>query len=292
MKVGEIVMVIRDMKASINGEYFLAAEYEKTIVVFNAVTGERIGKYDTHFEWGGERICITNTGKYFAVAAYGRYGVSLYDTYTGETIWTNKEIKKIQIINVSYDDKSIYVINGDNILFELSIDDGKVLSKKKNVKSICVDCYGGASMDGSGNTISFVGEDIKTDISAFKLCRGLDRIFYSIRGGGIQCINKNGVTMWAADSNPKEHYLKLAYNEKNESVLALGYKFDEPREHPFYFLDIYDSNTGTVRCSKELDDAYAFTFINGSMEIVTGIGNVYKLGSDNIALSEKKYIFD
>ncbi|MCR4642378.1 MAG: hypothetical protein K5697_10160 [Lachnospiraceae bacterium] len=53
-------------------------------------------------------MCIFDSGKLFAEAAYQRYGVSLHNVESGKIIWTNKEIKRINSICFSSDGKLLW----------------------------------------------------------------------------------------------------------------------------------------------------------------------------------------
>ena len=64
-------MLVRHMKASNNGRYLLAAEYEKKISAFDSVTGAKLGEYDTKYGPGDDRLCISDSGKLFAQLTAG-----------------------------------------------------------------------------------------------------------------------------------------------------------------------------------------------------------------------------
>ena len=83
----------RDIQTSNNGEFLLVAEFEKNIAAFEISTRKKLGEYSTNYSLG-KRMCISNSGKLFAAAAFSRFGVSLYDVASGKVLWTNKGIKR------------------------------------------------------------------------------------------------------------------------------------------------------------------------------------------------------
>ncbi len=283
-------MEVREMASSVNGRFFIAAAFEKQVMVFNAESAEKLGEYNTHFEFGGQRISITNSGEYFASAAYGRYGVSLYETATGNCLWTNKEIKRIQCIYFSDDDKILNVVNADDSLFMVSTADGTIIEKRSRISKLYVSGCGKVYLNSSG-IIQWENDDIKTEEKVYKLCRSADKVYASILGGGLLCFNINGDLVWSTKNKTNEHFVDLSYNENMDILFAIGYKYDCPRTKPYRFVNAYKADTGDLIFTDGFGDAIAWTFINSSSEVVSDEGLVYSLTGKNIS-PEKKYHFD
>lgn len=59
-------MKITEMRSSLDGKFFIAGSSDGEIIVINSETGERFGAYQTKFESGGRRMCVSDDGEYFA----------------------------------------------------------------------------------------------------------------------------------------------------------------------------------------------------------------------------------
>jgi len=287
-------MKVYDMNSSINGKYFLATAAEKTIQIYDADAKKRIAEFSTHYEFGGKRTCLSNNGKLMAVARYSRFGITLYDVVSKEILWVNKEVKRIQRICFSADESRIYVTNNDDVLYEISVNDGKVVSTKKHISEVAVGKNGVVEMlDHYGNRrIMFNGKMIVPEKGVLSLLIAEDHVFYSNIRGGLVCCSNSGHTVWQVENNEGEHYVKLSYCEKYNALIAIAYKFSEGRTKPYNFFDVYDISNGKILLSSDLDDGVDFTFINNSEKIVSGTGTVFSISDKGVSVEKDQYCFD
>lgn len=282
-------MRIFEMESSKSGNYFLAAEIEKKVAVYESATGRKLGEYNTHFEGGGKRMCITDSGKYFAVAAYTRFGITLFDEKTGDTLWTVKEIKRIQQISFSSDETKLFAINNDDKLYTISITDGSIISVENDIRKIFPDSVLEVRLADDTHHLMWDGGSANLNGKILQLCSGNSRVFCSIMGGGLKCFSVEGNELWSAKNNSQEHYVKLCCCPKFDYIMGLGFKFGSERTEPFHFLDVYSAASGEIVYSVGLNDATRYTFINNGEGIVSGAGNVYILQKDGYTMSEKQF---
>ncbi|MBQ1535002.1 MAG: WD40 repeat domain-containing protein, partial [Ruminococcus sp.] len=59
-------MKVYEMQCSINGKYLIAGEFEMQIQIWNTERNEKICDIQTHFLFGGKRLTVSNSGKYFS----------------------------------------------------------------------------------------------------------------------------------------------------------------------------------------------------------------------------------
>lgn len=282
-------MKIYEMVSSNNGSFFLAAEFEKKVAAYESMTGRKLGEYSTHFQSGGKRICIADSGKYFAAASYGRWGISLYDTETGAALWTTKEVKQVQRISFSADETALFAVNNDNKLYALSLTDGSIISVENNVMKIYDDRSLAVRLTGSECTMVWNGGTAKlTDKKVLSICSGNGRIFCSTIRGGIRCFSDSGSVLWIAENKPDEHYVTLCYCPSFDYIIGLGYKFGSARTEPFFFFDVYSASNGDIVYSIEPNETAQHTFIDNGERIVSGTGNVYILKKDGYDFSGKQ----
>lgn len=282
-------MEIFEMESSKSGNYFLAAEFEKKVAVYESVTSRKLGEYNTHFTSGGKRMCITDSGKYFAAAAYGRFGITLFDIEKQNALWTTKEIKRIQQISFSADDNKLFAINNDDKLYTISLTDGSVISVEKNIRNIFPDSTLKVKLASDEHHLTWDGGSANLTGKILRLCSGNNKVFCSIMGGGLKCFSVEGSELWYTKNRLEEHYIKLCYCPKFDFIIGLGFKFGSERIEPFYFLDVYSAASGDIAYSVGLNDAFRYTFIDNGEKIVSGTGNVYILQKDSYTVSEKQF---
>lgn len=284
-------MQVFEMAASLNGEYFLAAEFKNKIQVWSASNNKKLAEFSTHFAAGDKRMAISNDGSLLAAAAYARFGITLYDTNSVKEIWTNKQIKRIQQIAFSEDDSVLYVINSDNILYALAVSDGNILFSEQDRENITVSRFG-TIVETAGKKIIY-NKRLLSNMPYIKLVLGMcafpQGFCFSNMGGGLFCYNPKGRLMWKADNKKAEHYVKLAYFEKYQYLLALAYKYDIPRTQPYYFVDVYDVLSGNLKYKLMLEeDASEYVFISNSEKIISNRGTIYCFGEHEGVLCEEK----
>lgn len=281
-------MRIYEMESSKSGSYFLAAEFEKKVAAYESATGRKLGEYDTHFEYGGKRMCIADSGKYFAAAAYGRFGITLYDTETGSALWTTKEVKRIQRIFLSADDTKLLAINNEDKLYTILTTDGSIISVEKGIEKIFPDSTLEIKLT-SRECLTWNGGSVSLKDKILSLCSGNGKVFCSIMGGGLKCFSSDESELWSVQNNPQEHYINICYCPKFDYVIGLGYKFSSERTEPFNFLDVYSAESGAIVYSVGLNDKSKYTFIDNGERIVSGIGNVYTIEKDGFILNERQF---
>ncbi len=282
-------MRIYEMKSSRNGKYFLAAESEKIVAAYESITGRKLGEYNTHFQSGGRRMCITDSGKYFASAAYGRFGITLFDIETGNELWTIKEVKKVQRICFSADETMLFAINAENKLYSISLIDGSIISIEKGIQSFFSDGTLEVKLT-KDECLVWNGTSANlTDKKVLCFCVGNSKVFCSIMGGGIKCFSDSGNELWSAENKLEEHYIKLSCCPEFDYIIGLGFKFGSSRTEPFYFVDVYSAEKGDLIFSAGLNDDFAYTFIDNGKRIVSGTGKVYTLSKNGYILNDKQF---
>ncbi|WP_295153694.1 PQQ-binding-like beta-propeller repeat protein [uncultured Ruminococcus sp.] len=282
-------MFIRQMKASNSGRYFLAAEFEKKVAAFDSVTGEKLGEYDTKLDFGGDRMCISDSGKIFAAAAFGRFGITLYDVESGKALWNTKEVKKIQRLFFSADDKVLYAINASSVLYTLSLEDGSIISTEKGVEKLFPDSGNEIKMDKKGalrwedGAVAAVGRNL------LFFCSGGGRVYSSLFGGGLRCHSLAGEELWTTENAEGEHYTDMGYVKKYDCIACVGFRFDREGDISAYFLDVYSAETGEKRYTKDIAEGCEFVFTEGGEKLISSTGNVVILGKDSCTAEENVY---
>ena len=276
----------RDIQTSNNGEFLLVAEFEKNIAAFEVSTRKKLGEYSTNYSLG-KRMCISNSGKLFAAAAFSRFGVSLYDVASGKVLWTNKGIKKIGSIFFSPDDSHLIVVSTEWEMYTLSLEDGSVMETEPGID----DYYPGKDIEvcrtGSGK-LKWNGLRIDPEKRILRLCSGKDKVFGSVFRGGLLCYSSDGKLLWSKENKPEEHYIHLAYCSEYDYVLCFGLKIGEKRKKPFLFLDVYSAETGALMYTSEIG-SIAHAYSDSERIIIDATGKVFEVGKESCVLGGKRF---
>ena len=277
-------MEITEMRSSDNGKFFIAGSSDKKIIVFNSETGERFGAYQTEFESGGRRMCISNDGKYFAAGSYSG-SVSIYETGTGKVILYDDTFFHTQNLRFSLDKKQLFVFYSD-IMYTRTLGE-KMLDIKHNISDYYPDEEMSLTLSGDEMQIKFPGKILKLEKRVMDMFPKNGRVYCAFFGGGMKCFSKTKKELWSADSKLNEHYQRIAYSEKFNYIMGLGFKYNEPRTEPFHFVDVRNAETGELIYTIGLNGANYFAFTNNG--IAASNGDFYEVHEKDFTVHEKRF---
>ncbi len=276
-------MDICEMRSSRNGKFFLTGDSDGNVTIFNSETGEKFGSYKTNFESGGNRMCVTDDGKYFVAAAYSM-DLTLYETAAGKELYKDDTFFHVQTVLFSLDEKQIFVLYSD-IMYTRTIG-VKGLETERNISDYYPDSDLPLKLSGDRMKIKFPGKILKLEKSAMDMLSHDGKIYVAVFGGGMKCFLPNKKELWSVESNVNEHYQRIAYCEKYDYILGLGFKYNEPRTEPFHFVDVRSAQTGEIIYTVGLFRGYYYVFIRNGEGIASSNGDLYELGEKEFTLKE------
>ncbi len=97
---------IRQIAASWSGPIIAAAEFQRRVETWDLDRGERIAAFDTTVEFSG-RLAISADGTRIVISAYERNGLACYSATDGTELWRRKDLKKVQVLRFSRDDRLV-----------------------------------------------------------------------------------------------------------------------------------------------------------------------------------------
>lgn len=92
--------LIRHLAYTPGSEFFLAAEFDRTVHVYRIGESKRIATFDANLDFGGIRLTIHPRIGAFVAGSYIRYGITGYSLETGSQIWARPDLKKVQVMKV------------------------------------------------------------------------------------------------------------------------------------------------------------------------------------------------
>jgi len=100
-------MLIRHFASSWSGSVIAAAEFERTVHVWDVASERHLATFPTIMSPGGTRLAVTPDGKTCIAAAYHVEGIAGYAASTGAEVWRRKDLKKTQTLRVSLDGRRV-----------------------------------------------------------------------------------------------------------------------------------------------------------------------------------------
>lgn len=97
---------IRQIAASWAGRTIAAAEFQRRVETWDLDRGERIAEFDTTVEFAG-RLAVTADGTCIVASAYHKHGLACYSATNGQELWRRKDLKKVQVLRFSMDDRLV-----------------------------------------------------------------------------------------------------------------------------------------------------------------------------------------
>ena len=288
-------MKVYEMRCSINGKYLIAAEFEKQVQIWNTECDEKICDIQTHFLFGGKRLTVSNSGKYFSAVNYGRYGVEMYSIEDQQLLWQNKTIKQIQGVYYSADDSILYVINNDSKLYTLSVLDGSVQSIEKNVRYLFLTEFGMIRLSKTNELIYGTLKIPPTNFDYCDICPADEAFYYSLSGAkGLFCCDATGVVLWQTE-NPKGDIIEIAYNKEHNVISAIEERISSDADIDFdYYICSFDAQTGKLLYYQKIqcgNDTYCFAFADHGKKLITNTGEVLICNSSGWQRTSVSYKF-
>jgi hypothetical protein len=252
---------IRHLASSYDGTVIAAGEWVKSVQTWSIDTRERVAEFDTVLEPGGQRLAISRDGKLCAAGAYdggslakNRYlggSAAVYDALTGEMLWQNKGIKRVQELKFSMHQPGILFASfSDQPLHVVDSRTGAILKKLRGVRSIIESPFEKIQFRESAEGYFLV--DSENDRQVGRLSRAnygpLDVTFSDIYavvsevGGRMRCFDMaNRAQVWEHHSEKGYHVVAMKYNEKTRDIVGIDLDYEKGKMGSIVWLD---ENTG------------------------------------------------
>lgn len=277
--------LIRHLASSIDGRCIAAAEFERHVQIWDAFDKQRTSWFETTLDFGGDRLAISRDSKYCAVGAYHRDGIALYDTSSGTEAWRRSDLKKVQRVGFSLDDRWVLCgfESGD---FELlSRDSGAsppgiadvtwVWESPHDQVRILGERNGGfrcVGLDG-GDQGNIRGRS--SDVLCHAFAPGV--FCHSYAGAGVNCYDLDQRALaWRHSPEPGEHVIKLAFLECRDIFAAVVWPYQ--RGGPKQLIQLA-ADTGAMVGAVGIGEEIEVEFCQNGATLITSSGAIYDVAS-------------
>lgn len=239
-----IIQKVNDFYVSFHRKKLLTVDCSCTdrpkaiFTVYDCKTQKIDGRFVGPYTTGGSRAAVTDDGKYAACAAYQKEGFSLIDVDSGETMWHNKSITRIQNVQFSKDESQVIITNNDGKVSFFDIKDGK------NIHSLQRNAYYVNIYDAD---IEQIGErKLKKEKKSYVTTNGkCFKVICTKHGILARCISENfffdytGKLLWQSERSGT-----IAYIEEYDTIQCCVY--DESKISPEPELLVISVKDGTI----------------------------------------------
>jgi hypothetical protein len=272
-------MRISHLATSPHGSKLAAAEFEHTVHIWDINSRKRLAVFDTVLDFGGNRLAITGDGRYCVAGAYHVAGVAAYSTATGKVVWQRKDLKKVQQIRVSNDDKLVYCCFDRTTCHVLDRRTGKTIRTLPGVRGLWLS---------PAKPIALLEKNLAVVVQSFRDHKTVpldgkpfhpllaaafadDCCVVSESGGPLRCFDvKHGKERWRY-LQPGEHFLDVAFVEREKIVVGISWAYHHGG--PFRLLQI-DPASGAMTHSTVLPKCTQTAFFNYGSNLLLNTGAV------------------
>ena len=241
---------IRHLAVSNLGLRFAAAEFEKTVSIWDLETCQKQFEFQTVLDFGGSRLGIDNDARRCIAGAYNVHGIACYETITGSLIWQRKDLKKVQRISLTPNGSIAVCGFEEKPLHMLDMRDGKSLEKFRGCRRLVFSPYESFRFADKarpeiqnleGRTIAKLGRET---FAVLSVAFGLGYFTISESGGGVRCFEAStGKLIWRYKPQVGSHVLTLGYNPLAKTFMGVLWPYQKGGSKS---LLVFDSSNGDV----------------------------------------------
>lgn len=270
-------MVIRHVATSWSGSVIAAGEFERTVHVWDLAAARQLATFDTILDFGGTRLAITGDGKNCIAAAYHVEGVAAYSTSDGTETWRRKDLKKVQTVRVSLDERRVYCCFDEKSCQVLNRDTGKTMKTWAGVRDVWENPYQPVMLLEKRALVLQSPDERKITTVAREtfavLCVAFapGLVCVSESGGPLRCLDtQTGEEHWRF-AEKGQHFLTLAFAEKAEAFVGVCWPYE--RGGSFRLLR-FEPGSGQASVVTDLGQSGEFAFCQRGTRLLSSDGSV------------------
>jgi hypothetical protein len=263
---------VRHIATSWAGSRVAIAQFERVVQIWDLACREQGAEFDTVLDFGGHRLAITSDGTRVLAGAYNRYGIAAYDGSNGELLWRRPDLKKVQHVRLSADDKRLCCGFDRRSEHILSVETGETLSQMPGVEDVLNSPHSPVSLivlKGKPPTLRDVdgtlrGRIEKTTFAFLDYAFSPDLLITSESRGPLRCFRvADAAEVWRFQPEADTHALQVAYVEAGDAFCAIMWPFVKGGDHVLWRFNAADGRRPST-CVLPSSSQYGFC-LRGSL---------------------------
>ncbi len=272
--------LIRHLAYTLGSEFFLAAEFYRTVHVYRIGEAKRIATFDANLDFGGVRLTIHPKIGAFVAGAYTRYGITGYSLETGSQIWARPDLKKVQVMKVHPSGTEISCFFQDKAGLILDARTGETLHKYHGVSKVFfgddVNLWVTPSSYVIGSTMQSGQRVRKASFALMDVEFMLGHFVLAEIGESLTIRDVETTNITATVKPNKENLSTLAVRYISEQDSLVCFETFDPGSHSLemsYQLQTV-TPSGETRAEYPVENGYAFAFLDGGRQLINASGQV------------------
>lgn len=270
---------IRTIAATVNGDRFAVAEFDNSIQVWDLTKG-LVNKFSTDFDFGGNRLSISEDGQYLIVGGYSANTITAFDIDTAKQLWQRKDLKKcgsLKILNKL--DNRVFVNLERQGTHILDIKTGETIENLKGVEFYYENPYGIVDLLEKSTSFSLIDRTKsktiknlpKTTFAILDTTFSKDKIVCAYSTNPLQAISMDKFeTIWA--TKVVGHFVEVEYSIELDKILAIRWEYEKGSPKFLCYIHI---NTGKVEKEINLGEPIEIEFLKQGSLMLTSQGKLY-----------------
>lgn len=270
-------MLIRHLASTWSGSVIAAAEFDRTVHVWDVAAPKHLATFPTIMDFGGTRLAVTPDGKNCIAAAYDVEGIAGYAASGGTETWRRKDLKKAQSLRVSLDGHRVYACFDNRSCQVLNRETGKTIKTWAGVRHVWESPYQPVMLLEKRALILQSPDERKVasipaeTFGVLCVAFGPGLVCVSESTGPLRCLDAlTGEERWRFQEKG-QHFLELAYAEQAQAFVGICWPYE--RGGSFRLLS-FEPQAGAASVVTELGKAGEFEFCLRGTRLLSSDGSV------------------
>jgi outer membrane protein assembly factor BamB len=270
-------LMVRLLASSWSGSVIAAAEFRRTVHVWDVAAERHVATFQTIMDPGGTRLAVTQDGRICIAAAYHVEGIAGYVASDGTEVWRRKDLKMTQTLRVSLDNRRVYACFDNRSCQVLNRETGKTIKTWPGVRDVWESPYQSVMLLEKRTLVLQSPEERKIasipaeSFAVLCVAFGPGLVCVSESTGPLRCLDtQTGEERWRFQEKG-QHFLELAFADHGQAFVGVCW----PYEHGGSFrLLRFEPQSGAASVVTELGKAGAFEFCLRGTRLLSSDGSI------------------
>jgi WD40 repeat protein len=280
-------MRITELATSWNGWTIAAGQPDGIVHIWDVCKKKSVSTLDTIHDFGGRRLAVTADGRHCVAGAFDVEGIASYSCADGAVAWCRKDLKQVQRIQISLDDRRVYCCFEQGPCHVLNPDTGKTITTWRGVRGIWESPYEQLLLleKQSLEVQTREGQKVvaipRVTFGVLSIAFAPGRICISESGGPVRCIDtSSGRELWRY-SLVDQHFLELAYVDEAKTFVGICWPYEHGGAHT---LQRFTIESGDFSVIAELGPFGEFAFCGRGSLLIETDGSVRDVLSGRVEM--------